>query len=116
MSIDLKSMNRKELEKVLSDVKKALTAAQTRERRDAKKAAERAAAEFGFSLDELTESPKSAEAKPKARGKVAKPKTKSVPKYANPEDKTQTWTGKGRQPNWYRENIEKGTPPESMQI
>ncbi len=35
-------MNRKELEKLLSDVKKALAAAQARDRRDARKAAEKA--------------------------------------------------------------------------
>ena len=35
MSNDLKSMSRKELEKLLADVKKALASAQARDRRDA---------------------------------------------------------------------------------
>lgn len=116
MGIDLKSMNRKELEKMLSDVKKALTDAQARERREAKKAAERAAAEFGFSLTELTEGQNPPAKRRKQRGSGGKPKTKSQPKYANPSDTSQTWTGKGRQPNWYRENVEKGIPPEQMKI
>lgn len=112
--IDLKSMNRKELEKHLSDVKKALAAAQARERREAKKAAERAAAEFGFSLNELAE-----EGQPAARKRRTKssgPKVKSKPQFANPDDKSQTWTGKGRQPNWYRERVANGASPDSMRI
>ena len=113
MKIDLKTMNRKELEKLLSDVKKALQAAQARDRREARRAAEKAAAEFGFSLDDLSEG--------NAAGKPRKVKQKSTgpkaePKFANPQDSAQTWTGKGRQPNWYRAEIAKGTAPESMAI
>lgn len=114
VQIDLKSMTRAELEKHLRDVKKALINAQTRDRREAKKAAEKAAAEFGFSLDDLS----SGDVKPTKPLKKAKkgPAKKSVPQFANPEDKTQTWTGKGRQPNWYRREIEKGTPRDAMKI
>lgn len=114
MHIELKSMTRTELEKHLKDVKKALINAQTRDRREAKKAAEKAAAEFGFSLQDLS----SGEEKPtKPLKKVKKtPTKKSAPQFANPEDKTQTWTGKGRQPNWYRREIDKGTPRDALKI
>ncbi len=109
MDTDLKSLSRKELEKLLEDVKKALQKAQDRDRREARKAAEKAAAGFGFSLGELND-----EAKPP---KVVKKRTKpSVAKYANPADKSQTWTGKGRQPNWYREQLAKGVKPEALEI
>ncbi|WP_299561667.1 H-NS histone family protein [uncultured Sulfitobacter sp.] len=113
MSNDLKSMSRKELEKLLADVKKALASAQARDRRDARKAAEKAAAEFGFSLNELDDNTPVKPKKSKAAGKPSKP---SKPKYANPADRTQTWTGKGRQPNWFRAEVEKGTPPSAMEI
>ncbi|NNE51045.1 MAG: H-NS histone family protein [Sulfitobacter sp.] len=114
MAIDLKSMSRKELEKLLTDVKKALHNAQAKERREARKAAEKAVAEFGLSLEDITEVQK----KPRKARKTGPkgPKTKSKPKFANPNDKSQTWTGKGRQPNWYRAEIEKGTKPESMAV
>lgn len=114
MAIDLKKMSRKELEKLLLDVKKALQTAQARDRREARKAAEKAAAEFGFSLNELSETGK-AESKPK-KTKKKTPGPKSSPKFANPADSSQTWTGKGRQPNWYREELAKGTSPEQMAI
>ncbi|MDF1727982.1 MAG: H-NS histone family protein [Sulfitobacter sp.] len=107
-------MSRKELEKHLEEVKKALKNAQARDRRDALKAAEKAAAEYGFSLGEITEQ---TGAPTKVRKTKAKgPKSPSKPKYANPADPKQTWTGKGRQPNWYRAEVEKGTKPESMEI
>ncbi|MBT8410687.1 MAG: H-NS histone family protein, partial [Octadecabacter sp.] len=35
---------------------------------------------------------------------------------ANPADPSQQWTGKGRQPNWYKAAIEAGKSPESMAI
>lgn len=113
MKIDLKSMSRKELEKLLEDAQKALLSAQARDRRQARKAAEKAAAEFGFSLDDLdTEEPS---AKPrKSKGKASGPK--SPPQFANPEDKSQTWTGKGRQPNWFRRHIDAGMTPEQMKV
>ena len=114
MATDLKSMTRKQLEKHLKDVKKALTNIQARERREAKKAAEKAAAEFGYTLSELTDA---GPAKPKPRKKQTKAAgPKSKPKFANPDDKSQTWTGKGRQPNWYRAAIENGAKPESMSV
>jgi DNA-binding protein H-NS len=38
------------------------------------------------------------------------------PKYQNPSDTTQTWTGKGRQPNWFKELVAGGTDPETLLI
>lgn len=113
MDKDLKSLTRKELEKLLADVKKALTAAQARDRRNAKKAAEKAAAEFGFSLSELEEE-KPKKAAPKKAAKSAKKASK--PKYANPENPAEKWTGKGRKPNWFLAQVEKGTTPEQMEL
>ena len=106
--------DRKELEKLLKDVKKALTNMQARDRREAKKAAERAAAEFGFSLSDLTEVGQTPVKARKTKAKKTGPKSK--PKFANPDDPNQTWTGKGRQPNWYRAAIENGKSPESMAV
>jgi len=96
---ELKTMSRKELEKLLNNVSKALASAKARDQREAKKAAAKAAAEFGFSLGEISEADGTVQKKAKAKKAPKKP---SKPAFANPEDKTQTWTGKGRQPNWYR--------------
>ena len=114
MEKDLKSMSRKDLEKLLSDVKKALQAAQSRERRAARKAAEKAAAEYGFALNDLADEKPAPKKVKKPRKAAAGPKSK--PQFANPENPAQTWTGKGRQPNWFRAQVEKGSDPESMRV
>lgn len=113
MNKELKTMSSKELEKLLADVKKELHIAQARDRRKARKAAERAAAEFGFSLNELNEAAPIEKKKPKGPKKPAKP---SKPKYADPADASRTWTGKGRQPNWFRAAVEHGINPTDLEI
>jgi DNA-binding protein H-NS len=41
--------------------------------------------------------------------KLSKGKGQKVePQYHNPDDKTQTWTGRGRQPKWIAEGIAGG--------
>ncbi len=116
MAIDLTGMTRKELEKLKSDVEKALDKAEARDLRAAKKAAEKAAAEFGFSLGDISDGAAPAE-KPKRKYKKRKPsKSAGVAKYRNPEDASQTWTGKGRQPNWFRAALAKGTDPATLEI
>ncbi|MEY1554536.1 H-NS family nucleoid-associated regulatory protein [Yoonia sp. R2331] len=109
---ELKAMSRKELEKLKVTIDEVLEGLAERDRKAALAAAEKAAAEHGFSLADLaSDAPKKRGPKP---GKKAK--AKSVPKFANPADKSQTWTGKGRQPEWYKAEIAKGTKPEAMAI
>ena len=112
MKPDLKSMTRKELEKLKVDVEKALERLAEKDKKAALAAAEKAAAAHGFSLAEIT-----GEAAPK-RGRKPKagPKIASAPKYKNPANPDQTWTGKGRQPEWFKSAIQAGTTPEAMEI
>ena len=53
MSIDLNNMSKDELQKLIKDAEKALKTLATRRLNEAKQAAESAAKEYGFSLDEL---------------------------------------------------------------
>ena len=103
MSIDLNSMSRDELLALKGEVDKALKSLEARRKAEALKAAQDAAKEFGFSLAELTDGSKTG-------GK------KAAPKYANPADPSQTWTGRGRQPVWFREAVENGAKPEDFAI
>ena len=115
---DLSKMTRKQLERLIKDAERALKTISTKEKREAKKAAEKAAAKFGFTLSELTS--EAIEAPARTRAKSSKPKaakkSSSPAKYANPSDKSQTWTGKGRQPAWYKAAIEAGIDPKKMEI
>ncbi|MEP2890375.1 H-NS family nucleoid-associated regulatory protein [Tateyamaria sp.] len=107
MAIKLDTMNRKELEELRVDIDKAIVDLHKREKQEALLAAQKAAAEFGFSLDELT-SKRGARAG--AKGTVAEPK------YVNPENATQTWTGKGRQPNWFKSAVAAGASADDLLI
>ncbi len=59
----------------------------------------------GFALDEFTGGKASKAAGPKGAAK-----------YANPDDASQTWTGRGRQPNWIKEAVAAGKSIDAMAI
>ena len=108
MDVDLKSMTRKDLEKLRKDVDAALQKVEARELKMAHDAAAKAAADYGYSLSDL--------AAISGGSKRGGAKTVSAPKYRNPADASQTWTGKGRQPEWYKAEMSKGTDPQTLEI
>lgn len=63
----------------------------------------------GFTFDELFGN---------ARGKTAsgKPKTIVKPKYCNPADSTQTWTGRGKRPRWFQAALTGGKQESDLLI
>jgi DNA-binding protein H-NS len=103
MKVNLKGMSEKELKKLQSDVETALANLAESKRADAKKAAEAAASKFGFSLSDFVSTP-------------AKKRKPVAAKYRNPADKSQTWSGRGRQPIWYKDAIAAGKSPEDLAI
>lgn len=113
MSVDLKNMSRKQLEKLATQVEKALKSLNNKDKREAQKAAEKAAAKFGYSLAELTAAPAAKKRGPKPGSKSKKP---SAAKYKNPSDSKQTWTGKGRQPAWFKAALDAGKSADDMAI
>jgi DNA-binding protein H-NS len=48
--------------------------------------------------------------------KSSKPKTVNPAKYRNPDNANETWSGKGKSPNWFKDHLEKGATKESMLI
>jgi len=107
--MNLEGMTKKQLEKLIKDAQLAILAVEKKEMKEAKKAAEKAAAKYGFSLAELTDGAKAGRRKGAA-------KSPGVAKYANPDDPSQTWTGKGRQPAWYKAALEAGSDPAGLEI
>jgi len=113
MKSDLKSMTRKELERLKTNVEKALEKLAEKDKKAALAAAQKAAAAHGFTLADFAQDLSSTPKKRKAR---TGPKSPSVPKYRNPANGDQTWTGKGRQPEWFKSAIAAGTSPDAMEI
>ncbi|WP_234855869.1 H-NS histone family protein [Paracoccus everestensis] len=103
MNLDLDTMTLKDLRDLRGKLDRAINSYEDRKRREALAAIEGAAREHGFNLAELTG------AKPRRSGTVA-------PKYANPNDPTMTWTGRGRKPRWVQENLEGGKQLDDLLI
>ena len=108
MKIELKKMTRKELEKLSQDIEKQLDRLRKKDLKKLRQEMEKLASAHGVTVEEamaMAPAPKKAAAK-----------TKSAPKFANPENKSQTWTGKGRQPDWFKSAIAAGKSADSMAI
>lgn len=109
LPIDLTTMSSKELSDLRSDVETALKEAVVREKAQARMAAEKAAAEFGFSLTDVLGGGD-------ATRRKSDDKPVSPPKYRNPADPAQTWTGRGRKPAWFNDAMANGASPEDLEI
>ena len=94
MAIKLDKMSREELEALSADVSKALASLETRRKAEARAAAEKAARDHGFSLDDIVGTDKKSK--------------KNPAKYRNTDDPRQTWTGRGRQPGWIKDALASG--------
>lgn len=107
-AINVEKMPLKDLVELEARVAKALTVARERERADLKKKMAEMAESHGFSVNELfggTRGPK-----------AGKTKSTGVAKYANPDDKSETWTGRGRKPNWLVTRLSKGADMSDFEI
>lgn len=104
--IDLAAMSLDELNKLEGDIRKAKASLEKKRLKAARDAMEKAAREFGMSVSEVLG--KAAPAKKSSGGAPAK--------YRNPENVSQTWSGRGRQPEWYKKAVESGAKPESLEI
>ncbi|MGR1581914.1 H-NS histone family protein [Thalassobius sp. S69A] len=102
---DLNALSLADLKALEKKVAKAIASFEERQRQEALAALEAKAKEMGFSLAELTGA---------SAGRKAKPA--GIPKFANPENPAQTWTGKGRRPEWFVAAVQAGKSPEDLAI
>ena len=104
MNMDLNSLSLKELKDLQSAVNKAVSGFDDRKRKAALSQVEEAARALGFTLSELTGT-----AAPRMR-------SPAVPKFANPADASDTWSGRGRKPRWFVAALKSGKTAEQMTI
>lgn len=104
MNINLDSLSLKELKELQSQVERAIASFEDRKKKEALEKLEETARSMGFSLTELT-----------GVSAVRKRKPAS-PKYANPADPAQTWTGRGRKPRWVEAAISAGKSLDDLAI
>jgi len=100
-------MSLEDLRALRTQIDRAISSFETRRRKEALAAAERAAREMGFNLADLTSGSGRGRRGSAAAGE-------SAPKYAHPEDASQTWSGRGRRPRWVTEQLEAGKSLEDL--
>lgn len=104
MDINLDDMSLQELKTLQSRVAKAISGYVDRRKKQALVELEETARKHGYSLSELT-----GVAGGRKRAPVA-------PKYANPADSSQTWSGRGRKPRWMEAALKAGKSVDDLTI
>lgn len=105
MAKALEKMTLQELEAHQKEVAATIKGYEKKRRSECLAELKAVAKKHGFTLDDFTGG------KPKSASK-----SKGVAKFANPADPSQTWTGRGRQPNWVKEALAKGKSLDQMAI
>ena len=105
MDVNLNSLSLKELRDLQSQVAKAVASFEDRKKKEALAELEDKARTMGYSLAELTGAPA-----------LVRKRSPAVPKYANPADPADTWSGRGRKPRWFEAALKAGRQPEDMAI
>lgn len=104
MAVDVNKMGLKELKELQTQVSKAITSFEDRKKKEALAELEERARAHGYSLAELTGT-----APTRKRSPVA-------PKYANPANKSETWSGRGRKPRWFEAALKSGKSTKDLSI
>lgn len=125
MALDLNSMSAKELEALIAQAKKRRTVLSKRKPVAAvRKRLEQIARAEGYSIAELFGARSGATVAP-ATPRAAKTSTrkpskmagsKVAPKYRNPANENETWSGRGKQPRWLAAYTGQGRALEEFRI
>jgi DNA-binding protein H-NS len=94
----------KDLKELQSRVAKEIANFETRKKREALAELEEKAKELGLTLAELT------------GAAAVRKRSPAIAKYANPNDISDTWSGRGRKPRWFVAALAAGQTPEELSI
>jgi DNA-binding protein H-NS len=104
MSVNLDDLSLKDLKDLQGRVGKAIANFEDRQRRATLAEIEEIARAKGFTLSEL------------AGLSAPRKRAPAVAKYANPADKSDTWSGRGRKPRWFVAALNAGKTPDDLSI
>ena len=109
MSINLESLSPAELQALIKNAEAQMESSRKNHIKDVRTKIDGILASAGLTISEVY---------PTRGGKGAKgPKAAVAPKYRNPNNAAQTWSGRGKRPLWFVEALKKkGVTAESMLI
>lgn len=102
--IDLNAKSSSELRELKAQVDQAIEAKLEKEVDEVREYVKGKAAELGVTIEQIL------------GGKGRKGKKHTTPKYRNPKNPEQVWSGRGRRPVWVNEHLEGGGSPEDLEI
>lgn len=119
--MELSKLSLSELKRLKTRVETEIGRRSKNTRRDLLKKISKLTADAGLSLDDLlgaqkavaVAAPKGAKRGPKKGSGV---KAKVAPKYCNPANAAETWTGRGRKPLWVVKELENGKALDALLI
>jgi DNA-binding protein H-NS len=111
--IDLEKLSASELEALIIRAGEVRKQVQAQERANLREEIMGIAAAKGYTIPELFGV---GEVFNRANGKVKKSKTKIEPKYADPNDPSKTWSGRGKRPAWFHAALAHGVEANQMLI
>lgn len=104
---ELNQMKLRELLKLEDDLQEAIKVRKATEAREVKQKMAELAKREGFTLEDVF-------GKKLFSGRGYRSSMQA--KYRNPEDSTQTWTGRGRKPNWMVQRLNKGASLDEFRV
>jgi len=110
-------MTDRELLSLLHSVEKELSRRSRRRKKDAVSELRRVAKEAGFNLEELIEVAKTARGSTSTKKAASKgTRKKAKIKYRDPDNKENTWAGRGRKPLWLEAALKAGKKMEDFAV
>ena len=101
--INLQDLSMQELQALSSDIDEELGRRSNAERKKVLSQMKELAASVDMTLEEVI-------------AYSSSKKTKGEPKFQNPEDPRQTWTGRGKRPSWIKAALEQGKSLDELRI
>ena len=101
--VDLSSLSIDELKLLSVDIDKEIQKRQQQNKKNVLSEMKQLAASIGMTVEQILES-------------ASQTKAKGTPKFKNPSDPTQTWTGRGKRPGWLNDALQAGKTLDELRI
>ena len=105
MGMNLESYSAEELEKLIADAQRVIEKRRREQRNEVMDEVRRLASTVGVKIEVVDDG-----------GAPRRTRTKTEPKFRNPDNASQTWTGRGPKPRWFKDALSRGIPESQMLI